>query len=380
MPLRALLILGLTFFAAVDLYAYGAEGHQLVGAIADERLANTPTAAKLQALLDGLTLQKASVIADEIKGWDKNGPDAPGIFHYTSRPRIDAALTEFWKANPPTHDEASSTPSHHWFHYTDVPLFRGERYGDGTIGRGNWDIVNAMRYCIAVLRGDEPEENPRKITKPIAVILLAHFVGDIHQPLHVGAPFFNERGEQVDPSQTAGALPNDGGNTLTLEYSQAAADRLHHLKSNFHSFWDTHSVSLALTDLPPEMPKEERQARIEEARKGLAHGWAVEEPKDWRLPDNVSVAAYPEAWADEILPLAKECHERLNFREVHPQQIELRTVATGVVEGKQVKDGAPYEEWASGVVRDQLHKAGWRLADLLEKALEGNAPVIAPSK
>src|SRR5881396_452969 len=51
--------------------AYGPLGHEIVGAIADERLANTPTAAKIRALLDGLTLEKAAVIVDEIKGWTK---------------------------------------------------------------------------------------------------------------------------------------------------------------------------------------------------------------------------------------------------------------------------------------------------------------------
>jgi hypothetical protein len=47
------------------------QGHEIVGAIADERLANTPTAAKISALIDGISLEKAAVIADEIKGWDK---------------------------------------------------------------------------------------------------------------------------------------------------------------------------------------------------------------------------------------------------------------------------------------------------------------------
>jgi hypothetical protein len=28
-----------------------------------------------------------------------------------------------------------------------------------------------------------------------------------------------------------------------------------------------------------------------------------------------------------------------------------------------------YRRWATGVVRQELHKAGWRLADLLEKIL-----------
>lgn len=76
-----------------------------------------------------------------------------------------------------------------------------------------------MRYCIAVLQGKEPEENARKITRPIAVILLAHFVGDIHQPLHVGAQYFNAKGQPVDPER-GGELPDEGGNSLRLKLTR----------------------------------------------------------------------------------------------------------------------------------------------------------------
>src|SRR5215213_8444676 len=95
--LRGVLPLLLVCAFPRSLLAYGPVGHQIVGAVADARLANTPAAAKIRALLDGFTLEKPSVIADEIKGWDRNGPDAPGIFHYTSRRRIDAQLTDYWK-------------------------------------------------------------------------------------------------------------------------------------------------------------------------------------------------------------------------------------------------------------------------------------------
>jgi hypothetical protein len=71
---------------------YGPIGHQIVGAIADEKLATSETGKKVTALLDGMTLEKVSVIPDEIRGWDKNGPDDPGIFHYSAHPGIDAQL------------------------------------------------------------------------------------------------------------------------------------------------------------------------------------------------------------------------------------------------------------------------------------------------
>jgi len=36
---------------------------------------------------------------------------------------------------------------------------------------------------------------------------------------------------------------------------------------------------------------------------------------------------------------------------------------------KPTSDRTRYRTWATGVVRDELHKAGWRLADLLQKIL-----------
>ncbi|MDQ6809297.1 MAG: hypothetical protein M3Z64_07715, partial [Verrucomicrobiota bacterium] len=224
--------------AGPNAFGYGPIGHQIIGGIADARLANTPTGAKVAALLDGLTLEKVSVIPDEIRGWDKNGADDPNIFHYSAHPRIDAQLRDFWRANQPTHDLNSAAPSHHWFHYTDVPVAIPERYGDGKAGRSQWDVVHMIRFCTEVLDGKRPEENERKITKPIAIILLTHYVGDIHQPLHVGAEFFDNEGHIADPDQTKNALEDQGGNTLALELSSPGPGAA----KKFHSYWDSGTV------------------------------------------------------------------------------------------------------------------------------------------
>src|SRR5436189_4438195 len=199
--------------------AYGPLGHEIVGAIADERLANKATATKIRALLDRLSLEKAAVIADEIKGWDKKGADDPRSFHYPAHRNIDRQLRDFWRANPPTREMNSTAPSHHWFHYTDVPVVPPQRYRDGNAGRSKWDIVHMIRYCVQVLQGRLPEQNERKITKPVALILLAHYVADIHQPLHVGAEYFDAQGRVADPDRDKSALPDEGGNTFTLELS-----------------------------------------------------------------------------------------------------------------------------------------------------------------
>src|SRR2546423_14582977 len=104
---RMLIVVALLALRASTL-AYGPLGHQIVGAIADERLANTPAAAKISALLDGMTLEKAAVIADEIKGWDKKGVDDPKSFHFSAHWEIDRQLRAFWRANQPTHNMNST--------------------------------------------------------------------------------------------------------------------------------------------------------------------------------------------------------------------------------------------------------------------------------
>jgi len=75
----------------------------------------------------------------------------PDIFRYRSRPELNEQLAAFWRANQPTYDLKSEAPSHHWFHYTDVPVLNSQRYGDGKAGRSRWDVVQMIAYCSRVL-------------------------------------------------------------------------------------------------------------------------------------------------------------------------------------------------------------------------------------
>jgi hypothetical protein len=366
---RTLCLVFLTHQFSATVEAYGPLGHEIVGAIADERLANTPTATKVRALLDGLTLEKAGVIADEIKGWDKKGVDDPRSFHYSARRDIDKQLRDFWRANPPTLGMNPGVPSHHWFHYTDVSVVPAQRYRDGRAGRSKWDVVHMIPFCIQVLQGRVPEQNERRITKPVALILLAHYVADIHQPLHVGAEYFDQHGQVVDPDKDKSALGDEGGNTFTLELSDEPPRRRGVHKKKFHGFWDYDAVNALFLQTPDTLRKDELQTLIEPHKRELVHEMATQEPNNWRMSRNVPVDIYAETWADEILPIAREAHARLEFTNVHPQQDEDRTVAAGEAIEKPTADQKNYRAWATDVVRRELHTAGWRLADLLERIL-----------
>jgi len=352
-----------------SILAYAPLGHQIVGAIADDRLANTPTAAKIYGLLDGMTLEKAALIADEIKGWDKKGVDDPRSFNYSAHRNIDRQLRDFWRANQPTHDLNSPAPSHHWFHYTDVPVMPAQRYRDGSSGRSKWDIVHMIPFCIDVLQGRIPEQNERKITRAVAVILLAHYVADIHQPLHVGAAYFEAQGHTTDPDKDKAALADEGGNTFTIELSDEPPRRRGIRKKKLHGFWDYDTVNALFPQVSRALPEAELDAQVDTLKQQLVREMATHEPRNWQMPSNVSIDNYAEIWADEILPIACEAHARLEFRNVKPFLEGDRVVASGEAIEKTMSAQPLYRAWATGIVRDELHKAGWRLADLLEKIL-----------
>ena len=378
--MKKLLLCSLLFALAlvVPVQAYGPDGHKIIGAIADQKLAGTTAGARVTELLDGYTLQEASIMADTIKQWDKPGIEDPKVLRYfSSHPKIAQQLRDFWKANPPTSDHQSAVPSHHWSHYTDVPLAGNTKYADGKIGRSQWDIVQTMRYCIAVLQGKKPETNARKITKPIAVILLAHLVGDIHQPLHVGAQYFDAKGQPVDPESVKESFPDEGGNSLRLKLTRDFVPRKKDPK--LHSFWDGDTVYANLPQLPDTMAKEERQAKMDAAAKELSERLTKEEPKSWRLPAEVAVSAYPEAWANEIMPLARQAHARLRYQNVTPKFDRDKMVGDGEVVEEPAKDGLSYSKWSARMVLQEMHRAGWRLADLLTQALAPNEPTPGPS-
>jgi hypothetical protein len=356
-------ILTTLFLLARAASAYGPVGHEIVGEVADRRLAGTPTATKLSALIGDMTLQRAANIPDEIKAWDKKGADDANAYpHYPNWREIEQQLRDFWRANAPGPQANDAAPSHHWFHYTDVPVFAAVKYADGKVGREKWDIVHVIPFCVSVLRGETPAENPRKITKPVAVILLAHLVGDLHQPLHVGAEYFGPDGKPTDPDRQPNNVGDEGGNSLTL-VENASARYPRHFYHSLHSYWDADTVRNLVIGTPDELPKEQREAVYTPARQKLIAEFIQREPNGWRSAG--APQGWAEQWANGILPIAREAYTRLRFEHLRRAEKDGRAFEAG----DAVEIGTGYRDWATGVVKTELHMAGWRLADLLEKSL-----------
>ena len=270
-----LLAAGCLALTTVSVFGYGAEGHDAVGGIAAERLAGTPTGAKVNELLDGIPLGFAATIPDRIKSWDRAGGDDPHGFKMPDHPKIEAQLRAFWTANQATDANDDAHPSHHWFHYTDVPIAGNEKYADGKVGRSQWDIVHMINYCCRVLSGEESEQNVRAITKPVALILLAHYVGDIHQPLHVGAEYF-DNGKIANPDNDPHALPDEGGNSLMLFLvAPSTVDpEISRRRPKLHSYWDSGVVKTLITQVDAEIKKKRtRPTRRSSRRRSSCITW-----------------------------------------------------------------------------------------------------------
>jgi S1/P1 Nuclease len=320
---------------SVNSYAYGPRGHKLVGAIADRRVAkNQPLAKKIRQLLGGLTLERVSTLPDEIKSW-RCGRKGSGT-------RVNRELQAFVNAN-------CEAPSHNEFHFTNIPVFGDEDYDDGEVGRREFDIVQMIPFSIRVLKGEEPEKNDRGITKAVAVILLAHYFGDIHQPLHVGAEFFDEDGNPFGPTPRNKGFADQGGNKLILftfvKGSRTSAGKL-------HGYWDSQTVNNAFGDT--------QDAQV-------AQRLAAKEPTNWRLTGDAETWA--EQLANDIMPLAREARQRLEYKRIVIEPGKNDIISGRANERKKLPGGTFYAIWAGDVVKKEIHKGGWRLAALLEAVL-----------
>ena len=158
-----------------------------------------------------------------------------------------------------------------------------------------------------------------------ALAFLVHFVGDLHQPLHVG--------EKADL----------GGNAVRAAFGFKSPERM-----NLHRIWDSDLAERALTEPPAVSPRTAPRAPAEAgdtaARVAL---WAR---AAWDISRRI---AYPELQGyPDSCPLPDEARRRLPRAMVTPDYVAKATPA----------------------VRDQVALAGSRIALLLNEALAPAAP------
>ena len=312
MPYRkqSLVAAGLAAAAAstltVSLGAFGEAGHRVVGILAELHLKNTRALTEVRRILaPNETLADAAVWPDVIKD-----------------PLYEDGDTGTFRLDHPAHDT---------YHYANLP-FQVERYGLDVPGARPSDVVQMARESIRVLKTGKGLFTPRE-----ALRLLAHFVGDMHQPLHVGNGFVSASGplQFVVPEGPTGWRTTLGGNSLVYGPEN---------RFNLHSYWDTHAVNITL-----------QQADIAAFASQLI---TVKPLPGWTMTGEVDT--WPAQWATEGIQHSKTVHRGIRLVSYLGPDDAKRTAHRWLIE-----QPAGYDDVARALVRQQLAAGGYRLASVL---------------
>jgi hypothetical protein len=260
--------------------SWGAPGHIGVGHLGDVYLqAHANAAAHVKAILGNLSLGSVAPWADCAKNVSSKGklpttlPSGCSAFKSTKAraEMVDFALKNWTgcysmlpvdssgKADKNALRYVRSNGCHRAYHFEDVPIERSD-YQDGFVGTHPYDLVHALNASVAILRG-ESAPAPFHFTCRQALMTLVHYVGDLHQPLHVGAIYLRPDGSVIDPD----SLPVADRATEAEQYSTVGGNNLLVGSGELHGKWDT------VTGIPSTLA-----GFTHSTTPGPASGWAAE--------------------------------------------------------------------------------------------------------
>jgi len=186
---------------------WGKTGHRATGEIASNYLTKKAKR-NIAKILKGQSLAMVSTFADDIKSDSK------------------------YKGYSP-------------WHYVNFPF--DKKYGEETPSEYG-DLVQGIQKCVEVLKNDTSSIED----KEFYLKMLVHFVGDLHQPLHVG------RGE------------DKGGNDIQVRWFKDG--------SNLHRVWDSNMINhfgMSYTELSKNATLFS-DLQIQEIKKGTVLDWIQE--------------------------------------------------------------------------------------------------------
>jgi len=189
---------------------WGSTGHRTVGEIADRYLSNRAKR-KIKKLLNGQSLALISTYGDDIKSDDRYNEYGP--WHYVNFP-FDSTYEEHPKSE-------------------------------------KGDIIVGIRTCKQVLN----DENATREEKVFHLKMLVHFIGDLHQPLHIGK------------------AEDRGGNRFQVRWFDEG--------TNLHRVWDSHlieSFDMSYSELANNS-KQLSKRQVKEIQKGSEIDWMKESRK-----------------------------------------------------------------------------------------------------
>jgi hypothetical protein len=229
-------------------YAWGPDGHHTVATIAADLIAGSNAESRVKALLGELSLVDAAVWADCAKGVNPTTLQYEGAGKYPECKVFEttageAQMADFVKRNS---NNCVIKPGeeicHKQYHYSDVAIQHGA-YKPGWVGTRNDDVVAAVAAMTHVLKGDAAPAPFNIRDKREALMLLSHYVGDLHQPLHVGAIYLDATGKLVNPDEGTFDPTTDtrGGNNINV-LSTAGT-----ISGELHAKWDAIPASMKTT-------------------------------------------------------------------------------------------------------------------------------------
>ena len=332
----AIMIAALIFLSSTPpVLAWGDDGHETVGKIASLRIKPHTRQRLMEILKPGDTLANMSTWADDVK--DRVG-------QHDSDPDTDAFLQ----------DSAHNERNRDW-HFVDLPL-NCTSYQACTDFQLPNDIVQLINVCVRTLQGQPDSQFP--LSKRNALRLLIHFIGDLHQPLHVGVGFIEPTGPNTfriarDPVliRERNLVHDRGGNQLIIDND----------RKNLHGFWDFELVKSLMTST--NQPDSERLGRFLKQNVTPQANWSTQGPID----------SWAAKWATDSLLLSRAQTYR-SVRIVRQRQMPVLRNGQPLI-----RDGQPvttivydvtrpnnYQSVNRANVRVQLAKGGFRLAKLLD--------------
>ncbi len=256
--------LALLLCAALPIYAWGPEGHDLIARIAEAQLTPEVHAKVLAILGPGVSMASVASWADSIR---------------RQRPETGA------------------------WHYIDIPIDKRHRDMARDCAKGDC-VVQKIEDFEAILRNPNAPATQRRE----ALMFVIHFIGDMHQPLHSSDD------------------KDKGGNDKHVDFKGR--------QTNLHSLWDSGLLGPMGSEnaLFPVLSAES----MKHAKK-----WSKGSVEDW----------------------AEQCH-RVSVKIVYGA-LPKTTDKT-----KPYVIDAAYEQKADPLIKEQIEKAGARLARVLNENLE----------
>jgi hypothetical protein len=317
--------IALTLLTATAAFPWGEQGHKAIWATAQSAL--TPT---------------ATLMVSQILNHDKLAMTAIWLDHVRSAQRHGTGPL---KTNQEALDFIGSFPHNTNWHFVDLPLGATSYDPNDVDFAASDDVVHALNFCISVLEG-----NDTSLSKKIALRVIVHLVGDIHQPLHCGSGYFDVTDETHPLLKTSAqdAKPllqftDRGGNQL--RFGPGKFDEL-------HGMWDAELV------------------RLEVGGSG-SYLELVEVLKDdiavTQVNDGADLHDWAKQWAGESAKLANDAYKKLNFgiAKLNAGKTKIESIQLSFTNG--IDD---YEDVEKDVALHQMTKAAIRLANLLNKVLK----------